>query len=117
MMENLMDKSEIQEMIKVYYDDYMLEEYKQSLDRIDPVILDIVVSKSFNGVPLFILDLVDNLINSKKFVQILSGELIVTSELMDMVDRCWYNNLDSFYLIGRFNSHDEAMKYVKKTFK
>ena len=46
-----------------------------------------------------------------------TGDVFTEKELMNMVDRCWYNNLDSFYLIGRFNSHDEAMKYVKKTFK
>lgn len=90
MMENLMDKSEIQELIKTYLVDYMLEEYKQTIDRIDPVMIEIIVSKSFKGVPLFILDMVDNLINSKRFVQVLSGELIVTSEMMDMEEmRDW----------------------------
>jgi class 3 adenylate cyclase len=90
LMETIMDKHELQELVKHHLSQKMLDEYKTSIDRIDPVILNILLSKSFNGVPLFILDIIDNLIDSKKFVQVLSGELIITSELTDMEEmRDW----------------------------
>jgi hypothetical protein len=44
-----------------------------------------------------------------------TGEIFTEDELMAIVDED--DNLDSFYLIGTFNSHDEAMEYVKRTFK
>jgi class 3 adenylate cyclase len=89
-METIMDKNDLQELLKHHLSEKMLDEYKTSIDRIDPVILSILLSKSFNGVPLFILDIIDNLIDSKKFVQVLSGELIITSELTDMEEmRDW----------------------------
>jgi hypothetical protein len=55
-MENINDISENQEMIKSYL------EGKLSIDKIDSELVEIILPKSFKGVPLFTLEMVDSLI-------------------------------------------------------
>ena len=55
-MENINDISENQEMIKTYL------EGKLSIDKIDSELVEIILPKSFKGVPLFTLEIVDSLI-------------------------------------------------------
>ena len=52
------------------------------LERIDEKILAFILQKSFNGIPLFSIYLIKSLLNNK-FIQILSGEFIITNELLD----------------------------------
>lgn len=40
-----------------------------------------------------------------------SGEILLESEMLDLVDSD--DSLDSFYLIGDFDSKEEAINYLK----
>lgn len=55
-MENITEISENQEMIQTYL------EGRLSIDKIDSELVEIILSKSFKGVPLFTLEIVDSLI-------------------------------------------------------
>ena len=43
-----------------------------------------------------------------------TGELFTEDEMLEQVDLD--DNLDSFYLVGTFDSREDAMEYVKKNF-
>ena len=55
-MENITEISENQEMIKSHL------EGKLSIEKIDTELIEIILPKSFKGVPLFTLEMVDSLI-------------------------------------------------------
>jgi hypothetical protein len=57
-MENITDVAENQEMIKTYL------EGKLSIDKIDSELVEIILPKSFKGVPLFTLEIFDSLVVS-----------------------------------------------------
>ena len=55
-MENITDIAENQELIKTYLDGRL------NIDKIDSELIEIILPKSFKGVPLFTLEMVDSLI-------------------------------------------------------
>jgi hypothetical protein len=67
-MENISDISENQEMIKTYL------EGKLTIEKIDSELVEIVLPKSFKGVPYFTLEIIDSLIvkNSVTFRKVTS---------------------------------------------
>ena len=77
------DKNILQKLIIYYFKDLVLNNYKTNLEIVDDQILDFLLIKSFNGIPLFVISLFKSLIKSDKFIQTLSGEFIITSELID----------------------------------
>ena len=79
----LIDKSELKKLIVFSYKDLVLTNYKTNLENVDENILDFLLMKSFNGIPLLALKLFESLLKSGKFIQVLSGEFIITSELID----------------------------------
>ena len=60
-----------------------MKNFKTNLEKVDDQILDFLLHKSFNGIPLFVISLFKSLIKSEKFIQTLSAEFIITSELID----------------------------------
>ena len=93
-MENITDISENQELIKCHL------EGRLTIEKIESELIEIVLAKSFKGIPLFTLEIIDSLLvnkiinlkDSNKFVQHPGQELITTSELMDMhTERNWTN--------------------------
>ena len=82
-MDTLIDKEELQKLIIFYNKETVLKKYKMNLETVDKQIIDFILMKTFNGIPLFVLSLFDSLIKSEKFIQKLSGEFIITSELID----------------------------------
>jgi len=77
------DKVLLQKLIIYYFKEYVLNNFKTNLEIVDDQILDFLLIKSFNGIPLLIISLFKSLMKSDKFVQTLSGEFIITSELID----------------------------------
>ena len=77
------DKNILKKLIIYYFKDLVLNNYKTNLETVDEQILDFLLIKSFNGIPLLIIALFKSLLKSDKFIQVLSGEFIITSELMD----------------------------------
>ena len=82
-MDSLMEKDELQKLIIFYNKEAVMKKYKTNLESVDMQIIDFILMKTFNGNPLFVLSLFDSLIKSEKFIQKLSGEFIITSELID----------------------------------
>ena len=82
-MKNLTNKEEIEELIKNYILEISLYDRFDSLFKVDPTLINILIDKSFCGIPLFIRDILEQLINSK-LVQNCVEELLITSELEDM---------------------------------
>ena len=82
-MKPLIEKYELQNLIIFYNKEAIMKKYKTNLESVDEQILDFLLMKTFNGIPLLALSLFDALIKSEKFIQKLSGEFIITSELID----------------------------------
>ena len=82
-MKPLIEKSDLQKLIIFYNKEAIMKKYKTNLETVDPKILEFLLMKTFNGIPLLALTLFDSLIKSEKFIQKLSGEFIITSELID----------------------------------
>ena len=82
-MKPLIGKEYLQKLIIFYNKEAVMKKYKTNLESVDKQIIDFILMKTFNGNPLFVLSLFDSLIKSEKFIQKLSGEFIITSELID----------------------------------
>ena len=79
----LIEKNDLEKLIIYYYKESVLNNYKTNLESVDNQILDFLLMKTFHGIPLLVLSLFESLIKSGKFIQTLSGEFIITSELID----------------------------------
>ena len=79
----LSDKKQIEKLIVFYFKDLVMNNYKTNLETVDSQILDFLLYKSFNGIPLLVISLFKSLIKSEKFIQTLSAEFIITSDLID----------------------------------
>ena len=77
------DKTQLERLIIFYFKDLVLNNYKTNLEKVDDQILEFLLHKSFNGIPLLVISLFKSLIKSEKFVQTLSAEFIITSDLID----------------------------------
>ena len=82
-IEALIEKNDLEKLIIYYYKESVLNNYKTNLESVDDQILDFLLMKTFHGIPLLVLSLFESLIKSEKFIQTLSGEFIITSELID----------------------------------
>ena len=82
-MKPLIEKYNLQKLIIFYNKESVMKKYKTNLESVDDKILEFLLMKTFNGIPLLALSLFDSLIKSEKFIQKLSGEFIITSELID----------------------------------
>jgi hypothetical protein len=82
-IKSLIEKNDIQKLIIFYNKETIMNKYKTNLESVDDKILEFILMKTFNGIPLLVLSLSDALIKSEKFIQKLSGEFIITSELID----------------------------------
>ena len=83
-MQHLVDYKQVEQLLILNLEDNIKLKYNSTIKRIDKELIEMVLNKSFNGIPLFIIDIVTNLIASHKYTQFLSEELDVTSELKDM---------------------------------
>ncbi len=92
-MKNLTEPEDIIELIKNYVLEISLYERIDSLFKVDPTLINILIDKSFCGIPLFIRDILEQLINSK-LIQNCVEELLITSELEDMEEERNYNDLN-----------------------
>jgi Cdc6-like AAA superfamily ATPase len=78
-MENILDIKVIKELLINH-----TAQQGKIIKTIDTELIKILISKSFKGIPLFVLDIFDNLVSSNKYIQQLYTEMIITSELLDM---------------------------------
>ena len=86
-MHNIIKHKEISKIIKFLIVKSNLGNSKIQeigLSKIEKTLINIIISKSFRGNALFIFEITESLLNSKKYIQYLSTEILVTSELLKM---------------------------------
>ena len=99
------DKNILKNIIIFHFKDSVLKQYATELNVVDNNILDFLLTKSFNGIPFLVINLLKALINSDKFIQILSGEIIITSELKDESDIMDWNDILIPYIYEKITSN------------
>ena len=64
--------------------------YNILIERIEKYLVYLILTKSFNGIPLFIIEIAENMANDNKFAQFAGIELITTHELENMDKICGF---------------------------
>ena len=95
----------LRNIIIFHFKNFVLKKYGTELKVVDNKILDFLLTKTFNGIPLLAIDLLKNLIKSEKFIQIYSGEFIITSELNDESDILDWNDILIPYIYEKITSN------------
>ena len=90
-LKSITNVKEIEEFIKIYLLHHGENRTFDSIFRVDPKLIHLLLDKSFKGNPLFMYDLIDELI-TKKYVQNCVEEILTTSELDDMELEKDYND-------------------------
>lgn len=83
-MNNIITHDKVSRLIKFAILKSHLKNDKVSISKIESALIDIIITKSFKGNPFFIFEITESLLNSKKLIQHLSTEILVTSELLEM---------------------------------
>ena len=99
------DKNILRKIVIFHFKNSVFKQYGTELNVVDNNILDFLLTKSFNGIPFLVINLLKSLINSDKFIQILSGELIITSELKDESDIRDWNDILIPYIYEKITSN------------
>ena len=92
-LKNISNVKEIEEMIKIYLLNYFENRLFDSIFSIDHKLIHLLLDKSFKGNPLFMHDLIKELLN-KKLIQNCVEEILTTSELDDMELEKNYNDFE-----------------------
>lgn len=82
-LHNISDPNEVENLLKNYSLQIGFLQKADSLFRIDPILINILIEKSFGGIPLFIHDLFDQFIKYK-YIQNCIEEILITSDLEEM---------------------------------
>ena len=101
----VIDKNILKKIIIFNFKKSVLKQYGTELSVVDNKILDFLLTKSFNGIPFLVITLLKSLINSDKFIQTLSGEFIITSELKDESDVMDWNDIILPYIYEKITSN------------
>ena len=90
-LKSISNVKEIEEFIKIYLLHHGEDRTFDSIFRVDPKLIYLLLDKSFKGNPLFMYDLIHELI-TKKYIQNCVEEILTTSELDDMELEKNYND-------------------------
>ena len=90
-LKSISNVKEIEESIKIYLLNHGENRTFDSIFRVDPKLIHLLLDKSFKGNPLFMYDLIDELFK-KKYIQNCVEEILTTSELDDMELEKNYND-------------------------
>ena len=99
------DKNILKKIIIFHFKNSVFKQYATELKVVDNKILDFLLTKTFNGIPFLVINLLKSLIDSDKFIQNLSGELIITSELTDESDILDWNDILIPYIYEKITSN------------
>ena len=99
------EKDILKRIIIFNFKNSVLNKYGSELKVVDTKILDFLLTKTFNGVPLLSVELLKSLIGSEKFIQTYSGEFIITSELNDESDIMDWNDILIPYIYEKIASN------------
>ena len=90
-LKNITNVREIDEFIKTYLLHHGENRTFDSIFKVDPKLIHLLLDKSFKGNPLFMYDLVHELF-TKKYIQNCVEEILTTSELDEMEEEKNYND-------------------------
>ena len=91
-LQPIQEKVIIKKVLLSYFIETIFHMYKSGFESIDDKILDFLIMKSFNGVPLLYITLFDSLLRSNKFIKkeganfVISNDLIEDNNLFDWSD-------------------------------
>ena len=92
-IKNFASKSDIENILKQYVIETSFFKRIDSLFKVDPILMSILIEKTFGGVPLFIRELFDQFIK-EGFIQNCVEEILITSELEDMYKTLNWNDFN-----------------------
>ena len=90
-LKSISNVKQIEEFIKIYLLHHGENRTFDSIFKVDPKLIHLLLDKSFKGNPLFMYDLIDELFK-KKYIQNCVEEVLTTSELDDMELEKNYND-------------------------
>ena len=99
------EKNILKNIIIFHFKNSVLKQYGTQLNVVDNKILEFLLTKTFNGIPLLTVELLKSLIKSEKFIQTFSGEFIITSELNDESDIMDWNDILIPYIYEKITSN------------
>ena len=101
----IMEKDILKDIIIYNFNNYVLKNYPNSqLASIDNKILDFLLMKTFQGIPLLVIELFVSLLKSQKFVKLVNNEFQITQELIDDNDVFDWNNIILPYIYEKITS-------------
>ena len=92
LIKNIYKINDIEKFIKNFYLEKNIFYKFDSLYKVDPILIKILINKSFYGIPIFLKELL-NVLNEKKLIQNCKNEILITSELEDFEKENNYNDL------------------------
>ena len=101
----IMDKDILKKIIIINFNNYVIKNYFDSkLESIDSKILDFLLMKTFQGVPLLVIELFLSLLKSQKFIKLIDNEFRITQELIDDNDVFDWSNILLPYIYEKITS-------------
>ena len=102
----IMEKAKIKQIIIENFKNSVKSEYPSNtrIEEIDDKILDFLLSKTFQGIPLLIIELFDSLFQTKKFITMNDNKFQITQELIDDNDTFDWSNVLIPYVYEKITS-------------
>ena len=102
----IMDKEILQTILIENFNTYVTKKYPYTtrLESIDNKILDFLMTKTFLGIPLLVIELFDSLMKSQKFMTMSKNEFKITQELIDDNDAFDWSNILLPYIYEKITS-------------
>ena len=102
----IMDKDILITILKENFNNYVTKKYPHitRIEFIDDKILNFLLTKTFLGIPLLVIELFDCLMKSQKFMKISNNEFKITQELIDDNDAFDWSNILLPYIYEKITS-------------
>ena len=82
-LQPIQEKVTIQKILLSYFLEKIFHKYKSNFESVDDKILDFLIMKSFNGIPLLYIKLFDSFLRSNKFIKKVGSNFIITNDLIE----------------------------------
>ena len=92
LIKNIYKIKDIENFIKNFYLEKNIFYHFDSLYKVDPILVKILINKSFYGIPIFLKELL-KILNENNLIQNCKNEILITSELEDYEKESNYNDL------------------------
>ena len=105
-IEPIFEKDILKQILIENYQNYVTKYIQDSskLESIDNKILDFLLMKTFQGIPLLVIELFKSLLESQKFIKLIDNEFKITEELIDDNEFFDWSNLFLPYIFEKITS-------------